>query len=66
MMFAETLRCFENRSRRRRSNVGGARIIMRNAAKKILDIIYESERQDFAAIWTKKKKKLLLGAGKLE
>ncbi len=66
MMFAETLRCFENRSRRRRSNVGGARIIMRNAAKMILDIIHESERQDFAAIWTKKKKKLLLGAGKLE
>jgi hypothetical protein len=39
---------------------------MRNAAKMILDIIHESERQDFAAIWTKKKKKLLLGAGKLE
>jgi hypothetical protein len=61
MMFAETLRCFENRS-----NVGGARIIMRDAAKKILDIIHESELQDFATIWTKKKKKLLLGAGKLE
>jgi hypothetical protein len=41
---------------------------MRNAGKKILDIIHESERQDFAAIWTKKKKqkKLLLGARKLE
>jgi hypothetical protein len=57
---------FRNRSRRRRSNVGGARIIMRNAAKKILDIIHESELQDFPAIWTTKKKKLLLGAGKLE
>jgi hypothetical protein len=38
---------------------------MKNVAKKIIDIIHESECQDFAAIWTKKKK-FLLGVGKLE
>jgi len=37
---------------------------MQNAAKKILNIIHEVERQDFATIWTKKK--FLLGVRKLE
>jgi hypothetical protein len=37
---------------------------MQNVAKKILNIIHESERQDFVAIWTKKN--FLLGARKLE